>query len=103
RAHFDHQIADVRAHLDSQVLTDFKNSDGQLPATSPLPLEQLHRLRIAKIKVLEIVWAYLYSGREQDAWRALAEMWPAADLDRIRASVLNARTHGVLAQVDGVS
>lgn len=103
RAHFDHQIANVRAHLDSQALSDFKNSDGQLPATSPLPVEQLHRLRIAKIKVLEIIWAYLYSGREQDAWHALAEMWPPADLDRIRGSVLNARDHGVRGQIDGAS
>jgi hypothetical protein len=103
RAHFDNQIADVRAHLDSQELSDFKNSDGQLYAMSPLPAEQFHRLRIAKIKVLEIVWAYLYSGREQDAWHALAEMWPSADLDRIRASVLNARAHGVRGQIDGAS
>jgi hypothetical protein len=103
RSHFDQQIAEVRAHLDSQELSDFKNSDGKLPTMSPLPVEQLHRLRIAKIKVLEIVWAYLYSGREQDAWHALAEMWPAADLDRIHASIVSARARGVLGQVDGVS
>jgi hypothetical protein len=103
RAHFDHQIAHLRAHLDSQELSDFKNSDGKLPAMSALPVEQLHRLRITKIKVLEIVWAYLYSGREQDAWQALAEMWPPSDLERIHASVLNARTRGVRSQIDGTS
>jgi hypothetical protein len=80
RSHFERQIAEVRARLDSRELRDFRNSDGQLPATSPLPVAQLHRLRLAKIKVLEIVWAYLYSGREQDAWNALADMWPPADL-----------------------
>jgi len=103
RAHFDHQIADVRAHLDSQELSDFKNSDGKLPAMSPLPVEQLHRMRITKIKVLEIVWAYLYSGRQQDAWQVLAEMWPPSDLERIHASVRDARTRGVRSQIDGTS
>jgi len=56
-----------------------------------------------KAKVLEIVWSYLYSGREQEAWRSLADMWPALDVDRIRAAILNARARGIRAQVDGVS
>jgi hypothetical protein len=36
----------------------------------------MHRRRVTKIKVLEIVWAYMDSGREVQAWEALAEMWP---------------------------
>jgi hypothetical protein len=103
RSHFDRQIAEVRARLDVQELRDFKNSDGRLPTMSALPAEQLHRLRIAKIRVLEIVWSYLYSDREQDAWHALADMWPPADFDRIRASILNARARGIRSQVDDVS
>jgi hypothetical protein len=103
RAHFDDQIAGVRARLDPQELIDFKNSDGKLPAMSPLPLERLHRLRITKIKVLEIVWSYLYSGREEDAVRNLSEMWPPADFERIRSSLLSVRDHGIRTQIDGVS
>ena len=61
------------------------------------------QLRSAKVKVLEIVWAYLYSGREQQAWGSLAEMWPAEDVDRIRAALLSARARGIRAQVAGVS
>ena len=56
-----------------------------------------------KAKILEIVWGYLYSGREQQAWRTLAEMWPAADVARIRAAILNARVRGISTQVNGVS
>jgi hypothetical protein len=56
-----------------------------------------------KAKTLEIVWCYLYSGREQEAWRTLAEMWPAADVDRIRAAIVSARARGISAQVNGVS
>lgn len=104
QSHYDRQIAEVRAQLDSQELSAFKNSDGKLStsAMSLLPVDHLHRLLVTKIKVLEIVWAYLYSGREQDAWRTLADMWPPADFDRIRASILSARGRGICGEVDGV-
>jgi hypothetical protein len=100
-SYFDQKIADERAKLNPQDLADFKSSDGKLAIT--VSADRLIRLRSAKISVLEIVWAYLYSGREQDAWRSLAEMWPPADIDRIRGALLNARSHGIISQVDGVS
>jgi hypothetical protein len=103
RSYFDGQISDVRASLDSQELSDFRNSDGKLPILSPLPAEQKHRLRMTKIKVLEIVWSYLYSSREQDAWKTLSDIWPPADIERIRASILNVHTRGIHSQLDGVS
>lgn len=103
QSHFDRQIAMVRAQLDAQQLSEFKHSDGKLSPVLPLSLDELRRARTAKIKVLEIVWGYLYSGREQDAWNALADMWPVADFDRIRTSMLNARAHGIRSEVDGVS
>ena len=104
QSYFDHQIAEIRSAIDSYDLEDFKNSDGALTAIpTGLSTERLHHLRIVKIKVLEIVWAYLYSGREQEAWRSLAEMWPPADIDRIRAALLGMRTHGIPRQADGVS
>jgi len=59
-------------------------------------------LRSAKMKVLEIAWSYLYSGREKDAWSSLAEMWPGADLDRIRGAISTARARGIRSQVDEV-
>src|ERR1700674_5093364 len=101
--YFDQKITDERAKLNPQDLADFKSSDGRLAIASAVPADRLLRLRSVKVKVLEIVWSYLYSGREQEAWRSLAEMWPAADFDRIRAALLNARMHGIRSQVDGVS
>jgi hypothetical protein len=103
QTYFDGKIAEVRAKLNPQDLGDFKGSDGRLGADSPLPADRLVHLRNVKVKVLEIVWSYLYSGREQEAWRSLAEMWPAADVDRIRAALVKARARGIRAQVDGVS
>jgi hypothetical protein len=100
---FDRKIATVRAQLDPQQLSAFKNTDGKLSSMSPLTVTELHGLVTTKIRVLEIVWCYLYSGREQEAWRALADMWPAADFDRIRQAILNARERGIRSEVDGVS
>ncbi len=103
RPYFDRKIADLRAKLNPQDLGDFKSSDGKLASAAAVPAGQFLRLRSVKVKVLEIVWSYLYSGRAQEAWRSLAEMWPAEDLDRIRVALTNARARGIISQVDGVS
>jgi hypothetical protein len=106
QSYFDQEIAQARAELDAQKLSDFKSSDGRLAPAAPSSLEALHHtdyLLGVKLKVLEIVWSYLYSGREQEAWHSLADMWPAADVDRIRAAILQARAQGIRAQVDAVS
>jgi hypothetical protein len=100
---FDDQIATVRAQLDAKELSEFKNSDGKLSGSYLLPVEELEGLLKTKIRVLEIVWDYLYSGREQEAWRELEDMWPASDFERIRAAILDASARGIRAEVDGVS
>ena len=104
QSYFDDEIAGTRAGIQAQDLYDFKNSDGALvaiPAT--VSTEQLHRLRMVKVKVLEIVWAYLYSGREEEAWRSLAQMLPPADAARIRAALLKTRARGIHSAADGTS
>jgi hypothetical protein len=102
RPDFDEKIEAVRKKLNPQDLADFKTSDGKL-ATGSYPANRLSRLKSVKVKVLEIVWSYLYSGREEEAWKSLGEMWPAGDIDRIRAALLDTRAHGIHSQVDGVS
>jgi hypothetical protein len=102
-SHFDRQIATLRAQLNAHELNEFKNSDGKLSSLSPLSVDELTSLLNTKIRVLEIVWSYLYSGREQEAWHALADMWPPGDFDRIRASILDTRARGIRREVDGVS
>jgi hypothetical protein len=100
---FDRQIATVRAQLDARKLGEFKLSDGALSSKSPMSIDQLHRMMTTKIKILEIVRCYLYSDREQEAWSTLTEMWPPADLERIRTAIVKARDHGIRSQVDDVS
>ena len=101
--YFDRRIADVHAEIDPRDLADFQSSDGKLASAAAVSPGRLFQLRRVKMKVLEIVWSYLYSGREKEAWRSLAEMWPSTDFDRIRVALLNARSRGILSQVDGMS
>jgi hypothetical protein len=101
QSYYDQQISEVKAGLSADALGEFKKSDGKL-SNSVVDLENLHHLLRTKIKVLEIVWAYLYCGREQQAWDNLAQMWPAADLSRIRSAIEDARARGILRQVDEV-
>ena len=53
----------------------------------------------AKKVVLEIVFSYLYSGREAEAWQTLGEMWPAGDRERIKALILKTRANGILSKL----
>ena len=43
------------------------------------------------------------NGRDQEAWRTLADMWPPGDFDRIRRAILSARARGIRSQIDEVS
>jgi len=90
RDYFDHQIARLRSALDGSELRTFH--DGNKGSR-----------RVVKAAVVEIVWAYLYSGREKQAWEALGEMWPSAERERIRSAIIAARSRGIGAQVKGVS
>jgi hypothetical protein len=99
-AHFDEIIERIRKQISPQQLSSFKQSDGRLNF-SIADVERLHNLRATKIAVMEIVWNYLYSGREVEAWRSLQEMWPAGDLDRIQSAIASRRRDGILAQIDG--
>ena len=99
---FDSQIATLRGQFDPSDLSKFKNSDGKLSSATHLSMNEQRGLMSTKIKALEIVWSYLYSGREPEAWQALAELWPPGDLDRIRTAILDARARGIRSEVDGV-
>lgn len=101
--YFDGIAGRVREGMNPDALREFKRSDGRLRADISSDFDRIVRMRKVKIQILEIVLAYLYSGREQEAWRALTEMWPAGDVERIRQEIVNTRAKGILSQVDGAS
>jgi hypothetical protein len=86
---YANQIEEARRRLTAEELREFrefKNEDeiceGNLRPTIP--------------KVLTIVFASLYGGKEQEAWKALDEMWPPTDNQRIRKLILQKRAEGML-------
>jgi hypothetical protein len=102
RPQYDRQIAALRLHLTAGDVADFRSSDGHLNSIS-LPSTRSTRLRKTRSTVLEIVCAYLYSGRPERAWAELDAAWPAADVSRIKAAILTARAQGIETQVTRVA
>ncbi|MFZ0395414.1 MAG: hypothetical protein WCF17_01635 [Terracidiphilus sp.] len=95
-SHYDAQISELRAKIDHQELAAFKDSDGVLSFKVSNPSVDLHRLMRTKIKIIEIVWAYLYSGRDAEAWSALQQTWPSQDFNRIRTKLSSVHQRGIL-------
>jgi hypothetical protein len=100
---YDGIVGRIREQIRPGALQEFKVSDGRLQPGVSLDFESLNRMRRVKIQILEIVLSYLYSGREQEAWKALEEMWPTGDIERIRREIASARAKGIHSQTDGVS
>ena len=83
KAQYDDEITQARARIKPDALQYFHSrniyDDFELASN-----------------VLRIVLAYLYSGREEQAWKELASMWPPADLERIKSEIMKARAKGIL-------
>lgn len=91
-SHYDDQIKAARSQLIHRPLEKFmaaRNRD-QMDSTGD----------DVKPLVLTIVLAYLYSGRDAQAWKSLDEMWPSFDRDRIKGLILKTRAEGLLRYVD---
>jgi len=101
--YFDKKIAEVRAKLNPQDLGDFKTVM-QIVFRLGHPRSPVSSSAKRESKSVGKSFGLTFnSGREQEAWRSLADMWPAADVDRIRAALVSARARGIRSQVDGVS
>jgi len=104
QAYFDDEMAKLRTEINPAAAQQFKLTDGKLAPPQPSARQQpAQPLLAVKEQILELVWAYLYSNREKQAWQTLAEMWPPADVERIRAAIVQRRAAGMRTQVDGAS
>jgi hypothetical protein len=99
--YFDDEISRLRAMIHPQDLQRFKLSDGKLIPAGARSISLSAPLLATKLHVLELVWAYLYSHREKQAWQALAEMWPPQDRERIESAIMQMRARGMRTQLDG--
>jgi hypothetical protein len=102
RPEYDGQIAKLREGLTREALAQFRKSDGRLERELKPTADHVN-LKKTKITVLEIVWAYLYSGRSELAWAELADAWPPEDVSRIKAAIVATRAQGIEAQVNRIA
>jgi hypothetical protein len=91
---YDTEIAELRRSIDDDELDQFLTVHDL--ATNGQAKAEFETLRQ---QVLQIVLAYLYSGREQRAWQTLEEMWPAGDRLRIRKLILSSKAEGILSEL----
>jgi hypothetical protein len=94
RPHYDHQITLLRSQLTAAKLTDLRNSGILLTAPS-VSEERLAQLRRTQATILEIVRAFLYSGRPESAWAELQPVWPTNEVPRIKSTLLAGRARGI--------
>lgn len=83
---YDSEIALARARIGKGKIRKFEAAD----------------FNDAKGTVLEIVYSYLYSGREEQAWQTLDEMWPPNDRERIKKLIVETRAKGLLSELGKV-
>jgi hypothetical protein len=92
---YDKLIDEARSQLAAADLDKFRQSR----YNDKMFTDQLPTVR----RVLVIILDYLYSGREEQAWKTLDEMWPASDQGRVKNLILERRSRGLLKQLNGSS
>ena len=89
-AEYDREIDEAKRRLSEEKLRAFyaaTNSEGAWANDSN---------REAAADVLQIIYAYLYSGRQSEAHDALTTMWPPFDQERAWKLILETRQKGIL-------
>jgi len=81
---YDSEIALARAKIPEDRIGEFQLAD----------------FRDARSVVLEIVFSYLYSDREDQAWQTLNEMWPTTDRERMKNLITATRAKGILSKLN---
>src|SRR5581483_9873894 len=96
-------LTEARNSLPHSRLDKFKgtssNATGINGAQKTDSLEG-RELYSTKGTVLQIVLDYLYGGKGQEAWKALQEMWAYPDYVRVRQLILQARSRGLMSEVN---
>jgi hypothetical protein len=87
---YDKEIERARAQLSPDELEKFKQSK----------FHGFYTDQVAAVhNVLTIILDYAYSGREEQAWEALNELWPANDAGRVKSLIMERRRRGMLANL----
>jgi hypothetical protein len=87
---YNREIREAKMQLDPKAISQFRS------VTAPDDLIEGDLNRQTVSIVLQIVFAYLYSGRKALAHQAVREMWPAFDQQRVWKLTLDTRREGIL-------
>lgn len=90
---FDQAIEKSRSELTRDALEKFHASTYR----DKLFMDQVLTVH----RVLTIVLNYLYSGREEQAWQNLQELWPPSDFERAKSLIIERRRRGLLTELSG--
>ncbi|HMC31683.1 MAG TPA: hypothetical protein VKL99_12675 [Candidatus Angelobacter sp.] len=86
-ADYDRDIHKWQLEISGKDLSVFRQAENR---------EEKYGFEDTAFLALQIVLAYLYSGREAQARKALEEMWPSFDQDRIWKLIFDRRSKGIL-------
>ena len=89
-------LRDVSSQFVDQYDSDIALARARIGGEGEIRKFEMSDFADAKPVVLEIVYSYLYSGREDEAWQTLDNMWPAADRERIKKLIIKTRATGLL-------
>jgi hypothetical protein len=101
-AEYERDIAVAKANLAKNDVALFK---GEVPNQTQkdkergLSPQEVAHMQDVKAMILQVVLDYIYGGKGQDAWKAVSDMWPANDRQRIRQEILRVRMGGVMRDI----
>ncbi len=88
---YDKEIEQERSQLSTEEIEKFRKTNYH---------DKLYSDQTATVrKVLTIVLDYVYSGRAEQAWQALEELWPPSDVGRVKSLIAERRQRGMLANL----
>jgi len=88
---YDQEIQRARGQLSAEEIEKFRKANYH---------DKMYTDQIATVrKVLTIVLDYVYSGRTEQAWQALDELWPPSDIGRVKSLIAERRLRGMLANL----
>ncbi len=88
---YDREIEQERSQLTREDLAKLKAANFH---------DKLYTDQVPTVhKVLTIVLDYVYSGREDQAWQTLQELWPNDDVSRVKSLINERRHRGILANL----
>lgn len=92
RPEYDKLIDQARSELTEGDIAKFRASR----YNDKMFTDQLPTVR----RVLTIILNYLYSGREEQGWQALNDLWPISDQARVKNLIQQRRGRGLWAQLN---